>query len=48
MPIRAPVKISEGQWIPEKTLAIEIKKLAIKKKVPAFLLKRKTIVLIAK
>lgn len=38
IPTIAPAKMSEGQWIPEKTLAREIKKAEIKNTIPAFLL----------
>ena len=38
MPIIAPAKMSDGQWMPIKTRDIEIKKLARKNKKPTFLL----------
>ena len=38
IPTAIPAKMSNGQWMPAKTLAKQIRKLDIKKKMPAFLL----------
>ena len=44
MPIRAPAKISAGQWTPTKTRETEIITEAIKNHVPIFLSCKKTAV----